>query len=143
MGRKVIAREAILRAAEAVVVEAGLVHLTLEAVAAKAGVSKGGLLYHFPSKEALLQGMVAHLLADCDHRIDKMHQEIGQDAGADLEAYIRTGFQPQKKQQRISAGLLAAGVTNPKLLNPVREWHVRTYRKWVRPNAIPSGPHSS
>ena len=36
----------------------GAVHLTLDAVAERAGVSKGGLLYHFPSKESLLQAMV-------------------------------------------------------------------------------------
>jgi AcrR family transcriptional regulator len=37
--------------------------LTLEAVADVAGVSKGGLLYHFPTKDALIDGMVADALA--------------------------------------------------------------------------------
>jgi AcrR family transcriptional regulator len=43
-------RENILRAANLVVVEEGVSRMTLEAVAREAGVSKGGLLYHFPSK---------------------------------------------------------------------------------------------
>ena len=35
--------------------------MTLEAVARDAGVSKGGLLYHFPSKAALMNGLVQRL----------------------------------------------------------------------------------
>ncbi len=37
----------------------GTSSVTLEAVAAEAGVSKGGLLYHFPSKAALYLGLLA------------------------------------------------------------------------------------
>ncbi|WP_278234844.1 TetR/AcrR family transcriptional regulator [Isoptericola sp. AK164] len=36
---------------------------TLDAVADHAGVSKGGLLYHFGSKDALVDGLVEHLTA--------------------------------------------------------------------------------
>ena len=43
------ARERILDAAESVVIEQGVTGMTLDAVAARAKVSKGGLLYHFPS----------------------------------------------------------------------------------------------
>ncbi|MFF4615626.1 TetR/AcrR family transcriptional regulator [Nonomuraea jabiensis] len=35
--------------------------LTLEAVARRAGVSKGGLFYHFPTKQALVAAMVDRL----------------------------------------------------------------------------------
>ncbi|MCL4694718.1 MAG: TetR/AcrR family transcriptional regulator, partial [Candidatus Hydrogenedentes bacterium] len=47
----------LLDSAEAVVVEGGPSRLTLDAVAEKAGVSKGGLLYHFPTKDALVEAM--------------------------------------------------------------------------------------
>ena len=43
--------------------EGGSSAATLEAVAARAGVSKGGLLYHFGSKEALYEGFLARLYA--------------------------------------------------------------------------------
>jgi AcrR family transcriptional regulator len=55
-------REAILRAAGRVVVEEGVSGMTLEAVACEAGVSKGGLLYRFPSKEALIASMIGRLI---------------------------------------------------------------------------------
>ncbi|HEV2228704.1 MAG TPA: TetR/AcrR family transcriptional regulator [Steroidobacteraceae bacterium] len=65
------ARDRLLDAAERVVVESGATHLTLDAVAKSAGVSKGGLLYHFPSKEALLEGMLARHFQDVDAEVAK------------------------------------------------------------------------
>ncbi len=51
MGRKqTIDRSALLDAAERVVLRDGAGQLTMDAVAAEAGVSKGGVLYAFPSK---------------------------------------------------------------------------------------------
>ena len=51
-------RENLLVAAETVIIEKGFAHLTLEAVAAQANLSKGGLLYHFPTKDALIEALV-------------------------------------------------------------------------------------
>src|SRR5215469_14243714 len=63
------ARERLLDAAERLVLETGAGHLTLAAVAKFAGVSKGGLLYHFPSKDSLLEAMLARYLHDIDARV--------------------------------------------------------------------------
>lgn len=52
-------RERILTALRDVLSRGGSSAATLEAVAAEAGVSKGGLLYHFPTKQALYEGLVA------------------------------------------------------------------------------------
>jgi len=53
-------REAILDAAASLVHEHGASCLTLDATCARAGMSKGGLLYHFRSKEDLLLALVDH-----------------------------------------------------------------------------------
>ena len=57
-------RERILRAAMKVAARQGSGNVSLDAVAAEAGVSKGGLLYHFPNKIALMRGIVATFVAD-------------------------------------------------------------------------------
>ncbi|MCT2177820.1 TetR/AcrR family transcriptional regulator [Brachybacterium muris] len=57
------ARDAVLDAYQAMLLEEGQRATTLEAVAARAGVSKGGLLYHFKSKEALAEGLIERLEA--------------------------------------------------------------------------------
>jgi AcrR family transcriptional regulator len=51
-------KEAILDAAAALVCEQGASALTLDATCARAGMSKGGLLYHFRTKEDLLLALV-------------------------------------------------------------------------------------
>ncbi|WP_269457800.1 TetR/AcrR family transcriptional regulator [Microterricola viridarii] len=54
-------RDRLLDAFEAILIEQGEKAATLDAVAARAGVSKGGLLYHFGSKDALVDGQLARL----------------------------------------------------------------------------------
>ena len=51
-------RDRILAAAMAVAKESGAGRLSLDAIARRAGVSKGGLLYHFPKKDALMRALV-------------------------------------------------------------------------------------
>nr|WP_202524355.1 TetR/AcrR family transcriptional regulator [Kitasatospora sp. SID7827] len=50
-----------LDAVERLLVRGGVDAVRLDAVAVEAGVSKGGLLHHFPSKRALVQGVVERL----------------------------------------------------------------------------------
>lgn len=76
-------RDRILDALETLLLTRGLSHITLEAVAAEAGVSKGGLLYHFRSKDALLAGMVQRL----GERSDKQLAESGRSVA---EWYLQT-----------------------------------------------------
>ena len=59
----------ILDALEQLLLETGPLHTTLDAVAARAGVSKGGLLYHFPSKDTLMAAMVRRLGARADAQL--------------------------------------------------------------------------
>ena len=62
--RRSNSRDRILTAAADVAREAGPGSLSLDAVASRAGVSKGGLLYNFPTKAKLMQGLVETYLKD-------------------------------------------------------------------------------
>jgi AcrR family transcriptional regulator len=55
------ARDRVLDAYETLLIDHGAGAVTLDAVAAEAGVSKGGLLYHFASKDALVSGLLDRL----------------------------------------------------------------------------------
>lgn len=55
------ARDRVLDAYETLLIEHGPGSATLDAVAAAAEVSKGGLLYHFASKDALVTGLLGRL----------------------------------------------------------------------------------
>ena len=116
--------EVILDAAEAVVLASGAVHLTLDAVAERAGVSKGGLLYNFPSKEALLQAMVDRNIRRLgqDHAAALAHLPPG--PGRELKAFVHmTAQNSMCCEKRLGGSLLAASANNPKLLEPVHRFH--------------------
>lgn len=68
MSRPPRAREAVLDAFEQILIAEGERAATMDATARTAGVSKGGLLYHFGSKEALGAGLIERLrgLVDAD-----------------------------------------------------------------------------
>ena len=60
----------ILDAAVRVVEAAGVTAVTLESVAAEAGLTKGGLMYHFTTREALLAGIHSHLAAQWEAQLE-------------------------------------------------------------------------
>lgn len=61
MPRPPVARDKLLAAFEQIVLDDGERAATLDAVAAAAGVSKGGLLYHFPHRQALVDATLQRL----------------------------------------------------------------------------------
>lgn len=71
----------ILQAASSIVRDQGVEHLTLEAVAKAPGVSKGGLLYHFPNKEQLVSGMVDELTRNFTKDVQSHVEQDKQQAG--------------------------------------------------------------
>ncbi|WP_154796256.1 TetR/AcrR family transcriptional regulator [Occultella kanbiaonis] len=77
------ARHRILDALEQVLIAEGPALATIEHVAATAGVSKGGLLYHFGSKEALYEGLLARL-TDAAEQV-----RVGTDVSAAVGEYLR------------------------------------------------------
>jgi AcrR family transcriptional regulator len=114
-------RETILRAADRVVVEGGVSGLTLEAVAREAGVSKGGLLYHFPSKGALISGMISRLIEGFRGALGReFAKERASASGRWMRAYARASFAEDRWYLEVSGGLLAAVAEEPALLDPVR-----------------------
>jgi AcrR family transcriptional regulator len=103
-------RTKLITAAAAVIRRDGAQALTLDAVAAEAGVSKGGLLYHFRSKRELLDGLVARWL-------DEFQEDIDAAGGTFPAGYVRASDGAKAEE----AGLLAALVADPAVLAAVRE----------------------
>lgn len=131
-------RRTLLEAAAQVVREAGVTGLTLDAVARAAGVSKGGLLYHFPSKDALIAGLVEDRLGRYDEALEQaIAADPDQGPGRWLRAYIRLTFEPPAGDLNLTAPLLAAAGENPALLAPVwaafARWQGRAVADGVDP----------
>ncbi len=115
-------RGAMIEATARVVRRDGAGGLTLDAVAREAGVSKGGLLYHFPSKDALIAGLIDHYLARFDTSLTRHLDPEDVTPGRWLRAYIEASFADDVVDvgPNESVGLLAAVAANPALLDPIR-----------------------
>jgi AcrR family transcriptional regulator len=126
MSPRLSSRERILDAAEEVVLKHGAGHMTLDAVAAQAGVSKGGLIYHFPSQRELLQAMVQRFVEHVDDCMTKARAALPPTPAREIKAYIKARFSIEDGYQRIAMALLAAVTRSPELLDPVRARHLKT-----------------
>ena len=105
-------RAKLLDAAGAVIRRDGPQALTLDAVAAQAGVSKGGLLYHFKSKRELLDGLV-------DRWMDDFQRDIDAESGNFARRYVAANDGAHAEE----VGMLAALVADPQVLAAVRDRH--------------------
>jgi AcrR family transcriptional regulator len=111
-------RAAILDAAEMLVMDLGAAHLTMDAVAARAAVSKGGVLHHFPTKVDLIKGMLDRLLTMFENDAVMIERVAGPRLKDQLRGWIRLIQTTDEKLDRISAALLSASANQPDLLGP-------------------------
>jgi len=112
----------ILEAAARIVGQAGAAHLTMDAVAAESGLSKGGVLYHFPSKRSLLEGMLQKVLDDVSARTGVYRESSEDEPAAVLRARIRADSEQSPAERAMSLALLAAAAEDPELLAPARQF---------------------
>ncbi|SEF79344.1 DNA-binding transcriptional regulator, AcrR family [Thermomonospora echinospora] len=122
-------REALLDAAECVLFEHGTQALTLAAVAERAGVSKGGLLYHFPTKEALIKAMVTRVIEEFDDLVARYDDGS---PGSYTRAYVEATFEVMAGQEatrtRRRWSAITAAAADPELIAPLREAMARWHR---------------
>ncbi len=115
-------RHKILSAAKEFVLREGAHKLTLDAVVQQAGVSKGSLLYHFPTKEVLIEAMLRAMLEELAEDIISRTPNSA-DPESLLEAYVDALFAAAEPAHRErSVALLAAAANAPELLELVRDW---------------------
>jgi AcrR family transcriptional regulator len=128
-------RTNILAAAEKLAREVGPGNISLEAVASAAGVSKGGLLYHFPSKGKLLEALVASFVDEVDRAMALAEADKRQNGL--IAAYIDHMICERRENMPPPTGLLAALAEHPQLLDPVRRFEQQFLEKARRNSSDP------
>lgn len=113
-------RETMLDAAEAVVLKQGVAKLTLDAVAKQAGASKGGVMYNFPSKNALLTALVERIVEGNAKGIAAAAAKMPESPTRRLKAYVKNSVDDLQGDDRVSGALLATVANNPKLVERMR-----------------------
>ncbi|MEK5529882.1 TetR family transcriptional regulator [Viridibacillus sp. FSL H7-0596] len=111
-----IKRKHILKSAKYYILENDINSLTLDSVAKQAGISKGGLLYHFPNKEALLLEVTQYIFTDFTSRFNEHAMNDSIEKGRWSRALIEATKEDLSNNAELNVGLLASSMLNPDLL---------------------------
>lgn len=123
-------RVEILDKALEVAAELGASGFTLDAVAARTTVSKGAVLHHFPTKKALLEGMIDHLGQMHSDAVLAEARRDPEPYGRNARAYLRSVVNEPVTPQDVSIGrvVLAACAIDPSLSQRWNRWIERIRR---------------
>ena len=121
--KKEIDRDRILDAAEVVIRESGGRSFTLDAVAARAGISKGGLVYTFATKDDLVHAALEREVARFQEAV---RRRVGGGPAEPVElvlAHIEEALDEDDVLTQRAAFLVTALVHAPDMLEPVRRYY--------------------
>jgi AcrR family transcriptional regulator len=135
-------RDALLDAAEAVVTRQGVANLTFDAVAAEAGMSKGGLLHHFRSKDRLIEALVTRAAQNWRACWMGSFERAPEGPGRMTRGLLNHCLSDTQtwtgQLRRSSAAVFAALAQNPSLIEPMRAVYVDLHRR-IAEDGLPPG----
>ncbi|NDL56628.1 TetR/AcrR family transcriptional regulator [Phytoactinopolyspora mesophila] len=118
------ARDRILDALQEILTREGLSAVTLESVAEAAGVSKGGLLYHFATKEAMLDAFVERMCRDAESEFADAEKSD------DIVAYYLRASVPGSSDAALMWSLVASLRTNDVASQEARRLVADIFARW-------------
>jgi AcrR family transcriptional regulator len=133
--RKEIDRDRILDAAESVILDSGGRSFTLDAVAERAGISKGGLVYSFATKDGLVRAALEREVARFQEAVRRRLGDEPVDPFEMVAAHIEEALDEDDAATRKAAFLVTALVHAPDMMEPARHY----YRALLDPLLAESG----
>ncbi|WP_075657457.1 TetR/AcrR family transcriptional regulator [Pseudochrobactrum sp. B5] len=130
-----IVRSQLLQSAADIAVGQGVQAVTMDSVAQHAGVSKGALQYHFPSKQKLLDALFDEVSAATSEALAATIADDPDEHGREARTYltVTTREASESGYQNTWRVLLAAMMAEPKIREP---WS-RRLRQMNRPDPLP------
>lgn len=120
MPRSSKSRLKILEAAARVVRARGAAALTYDELVSESGLTRGGITYHFPTKDALLKSLVERDRVRWLEAIEAQVEALGPGPATRLRAYVRAASGHDDEHRRLVAGMLSAIAHQPELLDGCR-----------------------
>lgn len=108
---RVIDRDSVLDAAQAVVTRDGAARMTLEAVAAEAKISKASVLYDYKTKHALIKAVIERLIEAENAKIQTSMNKLGPVPNAAIRGRIAVASRSVSDEDRAVALNLCAALT--------------------------------
>lgn len=117
--------EAVLEAAEKVIVEQGVGRMTVEEVARVALISKGGVLHHFPTKKSILLALLQKLIEQFEASIEERSQQDVERVGSFTRAFLQVSVRSEARCRDVFLALSAAFRETPEMQALMRDAHTR------------------
>lgn len=114
------ARDRLINCMMDIVRDEGAAALTYDNLVTKSGLTRGGILYHFPSKEAMLKGLVDHFLEQEWGKVEKRWEKNGKTPDGLLKAELECAIEADDKDQQISTSLLPVVIQNPAMMKEIQ-----------------------
>lgn len=119
-------QDKILDAASVLILEEGVSNVTLEKIAKRAEISKGGLLYHYRIKEALFQELNTAAIREFEEAIARYISEQPKGRGAFARAYALATIEDiQKGGTHRSSALISIFSDHPEIMGIWKEGYAR------------------
>jgi AcrR family transcriptional regulator len=129
-------KELLLEAATRTIRRHGLA-ATLDDIATEAGVSKGGLVYHFPSKQALLIALGQSITQAFIDLVDSKKDPSDTRPGKLARAYIRASFKDLDAGSLRDNLALAAHLISDPTLQPLADEDGKRWRNDLLQDGLP------
>jgi len=136
MTRPPKAKALILKAAREIVETRGAGALTFDELSRVSGVTRGGITYHFPTKDDLLQALLDHdMLAWKAAEQALTPRDAACPRRCELIGFLRAHTSEDDSRRRFVTGMLSAAVHQPELLDGCRQEVLGRYvgRQWDEP----------
>ena len=130
-------RDRLLDAAEAIIRDRGARELTIDAVAAAAGVTKGGLIYHFKTKDELLGALLERLMSSVTERSAARAGTAGESTREYVSWLCAETFEMPSDDKAVFSSLLGAASSYPHLLGPAQAFFGDIYGRLARSTPDP------
>jgi len=98
----------------------GAGNLTYEELVHESSLTRGGITYHFPTKDDLLRALVRCDIEQWCVIEERLRPSLENEEAADLIAHIRSHTERNDDRRRFVAGMLSAVTLDRSLLDPVR-----------------------
>jgi AcrR family transcriptional regulator len=121
MVRPPLTRDKILAAARRIVERDGAGALTFEELVRESGFTRGGITYHFPTKEDLLRDLLEADFRKWDESEAALTPRDCDPETARLLGFIRTLTAQDESHRRFLCGMLSAATLDPQLMDPCRK----------------------
>jgi AcrR family transcriptional regulator len=122
---KISTKEKLLETAMRILKEEGSEKLTLEYLAKKTGISKGGLLYHFPNKESIILEIIQRMVDHFEKRLQSSQTKSDQITTWSID-YFHSTMEDLAESDLQRSGIIAALASYPQLLEPLK----KKYNQW-------------